>query len=176
MWKEVLVAKFLGWFTAAILAIILLSTAGTSDPNSGEMPTPEPAGSTLPFTEGETAYVTASALNARTSPEGASEVKAKLAHGEAVTILKRAGEWLQIVKNGQKLWIAAQHVSSTRPVAPQGLMAARSSPSPRPAKSQSSRPTPSYGGACPCSGRNVCIGPRGGRYCITSGGNKRYGV
>ena len=32
------------------------------------------------------------------------------------------------------------------------------------------------GGGCPCSGRQVCIGPRGGRYCITSGGNKRYGV
>lgn len=31
-------------------------------------------------------------------------------------------------------------------------------------------------GDCPCSGNNVCIGPRGGRYCITSGGNKRYGV
>ena len=32
------------------------------------------------------------------------------------------------------------------------------------------------GGSCPCSGSRVCIGPRGGRYCITSGGNKRYGV
>lgn len=32
------------------------------------------------------------------------------------------------------------------------------------------------GGSCPCSGGNICIGPRGGRYCITSGGNKRYGV
>lgn len=32
------------------------------------------------------------------------------------------------------------------------------------------------GGACPCSGGTVCIGPRGGRFCITSGGNKRYGV
>ena len=32
------------------------------------------------------------------------------------------------------------------------------------------------GGSCPCSGRSICIGPRGGRYCITSGGNKRYGV
>ncbi len=29
---------------------------------------------------------------------------------------------------------------------------------------------------CPCRGSQVCIGPRGGRYCITSGGNKRYGV
>ncbi|WP_425335949.1 SH3 domain-containing protein [Sphingomonas kaistensis] len=32
------------------------------------------------------------------------------------------------------------------------------------------------GSSCPCSGSRVCIGPRGGRYCITSGGNKRYGV
>lgn len=32
------------------------------------------------------------------------------------------------------------------------------------------------GGGCPCSGSQICIGPRGGRYCITSGGNKRYGV
>lgn len=34
----------------------------------------------------------------------------------------------------------------------------------------------SYSGSCPCRGGTVCIGPRGGRYCITSGGNKRYGV
>lgn len=27
---------------------------------------------------------------------------------------------------------------------------------------------------CPCSGTKICTGPRGGRYCITSGGNKRY--
>lgn len=27
---------------------------------------------------------------------------------------------------------------------------------------------------CPCSSSQVCIGPRGGVYCITSGGNKRY--
>lgn len=32
------------------------------------------------------------------------------------------------------------------------------------------------GGNCSCSGGNVCYGPRGGRYCITSGGNKRYGI
>jgi hypothetical protein len=31
-------------------------------------------------------------------------------------------------------------------------------------------------GKCPCNGGDVCIGPRGGRYCITRGGNKRYGV
>lgn len=31
-------------------------------------------------------------------------------------------------------------------------------------------------GACPCNGGKVCVGPRGGRYCITISGNKRYGV
>lgn len=33
------------------------------------------------------------------------------------------------------------------------------------------RTTSSY---CPCSGNNYCVGPRGGHFCITSGGNKRY--
>lgn len=46
----------------------------------------------------------------------------------------------------------------------------------RPSKRRSSG-SGFYGGSgCPCSGGTVCIGPRGGRYCITSGGNKRYGV
>jgi hypothetical protein len=31
-------------------------------------------------------------------------------------------------------------------------------------------------GGCSCRSGKVCVGPRGGRYCITSGGNKRYGV
>lgn len=29
---------------------------------------------------------------------------------------------------------------------------------------------------CPCNGGKVCVGPRGGRYCITASGKKRYGV
>lgn len=28
--------------------------------------------------------------------------------------------------------------------------------------------------ACPCSSARNCTGPRGGRYCVTSGGNRRY--
>ncbi|WP_413629940.1 SH3 domain-containing protein [Novosphingobium sp. JCM 18896] len=46
------------------------------------------------------------------------------------------------------------------------------------ARSTRSRSNDLYSGgsSCPCRGSRVCIGPRGGRYCITSGGNKRYGV
>ncbi|HII3799611.1 TPA: hypothetical protein ACY38O_000763 [Pasteurella multocida] len=32
----------------------------------------------------------------------------------------------------------------------------------------------SYGGSCPCSGAINCVGPRGGSYCYTSSGKKRY--
>lgn len=28
--------------------------------------------------------------------------------------------------------------------------------------------------SCPCSGTKYCVGPRGGSYCITSGGKKQY--
>lgn len=28
--------------------------------------------------------------------------------------------------------------------------------------------------ACSCSSRSYCTGPRGGTYCVTSGGSKRY--
>lgn len=28
--------------------------------------------------------------------------------------------------------------------------------------------------SCPCSGSKYCTGSRGGQYCITSGGTKRY--
>lgn len=31
-------------------------------------------------------------------------------------------------------------------------------------------------GDCSCNSGKVCVGPRGGRYCISRSGNKRYGV
>lgn len=41
-------------------------------------------------------------------------------------------------------------------------------------KAQSSNQFQYYGDSCPCSSSANCVGPRGGTYCITSGGNKRY--
>ncbi|HDR1178729.1 TPA: hypothetical protein QB235_002134, partial [Pasteurella multocida] len=40
-------------------------------------------------------------------------------------------------------------------------------------KKTSYNPRRSYGSSCDC-GYGYCYGPRGGRYCITSGGNKSY--
>jgi hypothetical protein len=33
-----------------------------------------------------------------------------------------------------------------------------------------------YTAECPCGSGKVCIGPRGGRFCINASGNKRYGM
>lgn len=36
---------------------------------------------------------------------------------------------------------------------------------------QTSRPSEA---SCPCDSGRICTGPRGGRYCITKTGKKRY--
>lgn len=70
----------------------------------------------------------------------------------------------------------ASSVTPVRQTASQKRMAATAKKKRnRKAKARSSQRS-NFGGSCPCSGSTVCIGPRGGRYCITSGGNKRYGV
>lgn len=55
---------------------------------------------------------------------------------------------------------------------------AKSSSSAKASKPGSKQTRPSQkrtyaAGPCPCSRALNCVGPRGGRYCITSGGNKR---
>ena len=86
----------------------------------------------------------------------------------------RAG-WSVVSTAGQKVWARTWlFASSCKPasggagkvVTPKGQTSS--------ALSKSFSPTP--GSQCPCGSGKVCVGPRGGRYCITSGGNKRYGV
>lgn len=42
-------------------------------------------------------------------------------------------------------------------------------------KPDGSTAPPPAGVECPCGSGKVCVGPRGGRYCITKSGNKEYG-
>lgn len=72
-----------------------------------------------------------------------------------------------------------QATVSTPPVGKSATTAknGRSGASSKPRKKQTTRQgqKQTYGaGPCPCSRSLNCVGPRGGRYCITSGGNKRY--
>lgn len=148
------------------------------------------------------AQVSANSLNCRSRPDASAPVAAKLARGRHVEVSEAGGGWSHLVS--PNCWVVARYLiadsaghvpsrpsnyaNSTRQSygSPSYLSstkkysaARKSSMSSRSNRSSSRRRSGaggSYGGTCPCSGGNVCIGPRGGRYCITSGGNKRYGV
>lgn len=115
-------------------------------------------------------FVNTNKLNQRDRPDG--KVISSLARGARVQVYERQKEWVRVSPDETPaLWLSAKHLCSgvgcSKQVEPE-----RVSQLPK----RSSRSSPSYGSSCPCSSGNVCIGPRGGRYCITSGGNKRYGV
>lgn len=140
---------------------------------------------------GERMYVSASTLNCRSAPSASAEVIAKLNRAAAVTVRQRQASWAEIDHKGTICWASSRYLTSdyTSAAARQSsaTSVARSSKSPatstyssgrRSSRSGSSNRSSGgyYDQGCPCSGSRVCIGPRGGRYCITSGGNKRYGV
>lgn len=81
--------------------------------------------------------------------------------------------WSKVQHDGDFVWArAAMFAYSCNPTT--GRVGTHQAPkSLESARSLSSSPNVS---GCACSSGRVCVGPRGGRYCITSGGNKRYGV
>ncbi|MBA5955884.1 SH3 domain-containing protein [Pseudomonas lactis] len=142
-------------------ALITPSTLASISPASSSAPAPAPA---------TDQFVSADNLNVRDQPGG--KVISKLKRGEKVQVFETRNEWARIssdVQSSKWLWSKSlcggsgcYVVSKPKPVTQPA----------QPVRQQ----TPAYGSSCPCSSGNVCIGPRGGRYCITSGGNKRYGV
>lgn len=118
-------------------------------------------------------FVNANRLNLRDEPAG--KVISTLKRGDKIQVFEWRDDWARVSADGQPArWLSSKSLceavdcyvvskpEATRPV----------SLTPQPIPRQ---PT-IYGSSCPCSSGTVCIGPRGGRYCITSGGNKRYGV
>lgn len=115
-------------------------------------------------------FVKADVLNVRESPSG--RVSGSLKRGNGVVITLVSGGWARISPEGMPArWVSLEHLCSgvscwVGPYQSQSRLSPRSPYSlPR---------TYDSGTGCPCSGPSSCYGPRGGRYCITSGGNKRY--
>ncbi len=125
-------------------------------------------------------YVDASSVNCRASASTSAAIVTRFTRNDTVTIVRRDGTWA-LIEHSPSCWISAEYLSSTLSFAPP-VSAPRASSSRRRSSSGSSSSGRSSArgaytaGTCPCSGSRVCIGPRGGRYCITSGGNRRYGV
>ncbi len=119
-------------------------------------------------------YVTSTA-NLRATPDGT--VVGAASPGTAVVVNREQDGWANVETDRRSaLWVSSGllctgagcwrtdsgHQRKATALTPSRLHAL-----PRQSLAPSS-------GACPCSGSGNCIGPRGGRYCITSGGNKRY--
>ncbi len=138
----------------------------TPDPISLSSP---PAIATPAAQPAETMYVNTAALNQRSTPDG--PVVGKVTGGDSVNVYERRGNWARISPdNSAPLWVSGSHLCSGANCYSAAPPRTRNSIPPRRSRSNYIDDT------CPCSGNRVCIGPRGGRYCITSGGNKRYGV
>ncbi|WP_171009312.1 SH3 domain-containing protein [Sphingomonas sp. 2SG] len=151
----------------------------------------------------EPARVSARKLNCRAEPTSSARVVEALSRNEQVVVAERRDGWAGLTRAGGTCWVsegflarsaAAAAVGATQSGGTRGLLTAGSAAGAYDAtragahhakrrstshgrRGRRSRGGGSYfGGGCPCSGSQICIGPRGGRYCITSGGNKRYGV
>ena len=120
-------------------------------------------------------FVNATSLNGRTEPNQKSLSVIKLNRGDILLVSERRGDWIKVIKGMKKFWVLAKYISNSQseiqPVLIKpNLILGQSS------KKESKRSQRSYNSSCSCSSNSVCTGPRGGRYCITSGGSKRYGV
>ena len=123
----------------------------------------------------DTVYISTASLNGRAKPATSSTVVHKLRRGDSVRVVERKNGWLKVIQGAATFWIIAKHVSSTPTKAQHtpAPIARWVSSSKKSSKRHSSR---SSDGGCSCSSGGVCVGPRGGRYCYTSSGNKRYGI
>lgn len=115
-------------------------------------------------------------------PRGPTQIR----KGQRYEVGKVQDGWIAVNVDGEFAWAKASHFAySCDPVTGSYDYSAKRSEARKsqahnsPSKSHKASKAPestASAGGCPCSGRNVCIGPRGGRYCITSSGGKRYGV
>ena len=131
------------------------------------------AGVQPPTELSSTRYVRSIALNVRSAPKG--PVVRTLKQDESVQVYELAGKWARISPAALPAeWVSAPNLCEEAGCGalapPPPLQTNLSAPTPR---TQSSSQTDTSD-RCPCSGSDNCFGPRGGRYCITSGGNKRY--
>ncbi|MBX8556751.1 SH3 domain-containing protein [Pseudomonas cichorii] len=146
-----------------------VQSGALSTPNTlGSNPPPPPAAPLV--TAATERFVSADNLNVRDQPGG--KVVSKLKRGEKVQVFETKNDWARISTDGQSSkWLSSKSLCS----GPGCYIVSKPKPVTQPLQPARQR-IPAYGSYCPCSSGNVCVGPRGGRYCITSGGNKRYGV
>ncbi|MDA3434364.1 SH3 domain-containing protein [Acinetobacter baumannii] len=125
----------------------------------------------------ESKYINTNSLNIRDKPNG--HVVGKLRRGEKVDIYETKGNWARISLNSSSpQWLSTKLLCETdgcfkqksRSTTSNNYQALKSHPH----HSEGKQKKTYYDSDCSCAVVDYCVGPRGGHYCITSGGNKRY--
>lgn len=178
-------AAMAGWGVAGLLCLVLIGKCAGDSASPSSLSTAGPA---RPVVQ-KNLYVRAASLNCRaTGSQSAARIEA-LPDGVSVGVVQEVEGW-SLLDRPSPCWVSSSYLGTTpRPAQPQRFASTggssegsgySSSGSTRRASGASSTRRSAYShpdaSTCPCRGNHVCIGPRGGRYCITSGGNKRYGV
>lgn len=125
----------------------------------------------------ESRYVSASSLNCREQAEPTGSIVTRFTKNAIVEAGPTEDGWTSVRSSAGVCWVASRFLTLELP--------AKAEPKRR-SSTKRRRPPQSESGPtsrrkysddyCPCSGTKICVGPRGGRFCITSGGNKRYGL
>lgn len=112
-------------------------------------------------------------INIRNKPVNGNII-GQLSRGDAIKIYNEIEDWSRISKEKESpKWIVSKFLCSYDNCFKKKISSVVS-------KSQYQKAykpkklSQSYSGACSCSSGTYCYGPRGGRYCYTSGGNKIY--
>lgn len=177
-------ARGCGWLLFIMLMLLLLGqclrSAEKADPSPSPSNTLTPSASSSPTPvanhlvgDAKSAsgriglvYISSASANARSAPSARAGRVRRLTRGTKLTVIERKGGWTHVAADTASFWVATNLLADRAP-------ATASQPRSKPTKLPRS---PVFSGGCPCGSGHVCVGPRGGRYCITSGGNKRYGV
>lgn len=123
-------------------------------------------------------YVNSDQLNVRDTPNG--EIIDKIYRGEKVYFYDTLNNWVNISQEKDyPRWISTKFLcyqencyiqKQQTSITGSKTVTLKKTQTYTPIKESESI----FNGSCPCSSSYNCTGPRGGRYCYTSGGNKRY--
>ncbi|WP_312057381.1 SH3 domain-containing protein [Acinetobacter courvalinii] len=165
----------LGWGAAGIFALAIFGSG--NDDHSGNNSSNESSTNTAEEVL-ESKYINTNSLNIRDKPKGG--VVGKLERGEKVDIYERKGNWVRIsLTSNSPQWISEKLLCGTEECYKQKANISKSSNyqtlgSQSNYSNRSSEKKYYDDNDCSCAVVDYCVGPRGGHYCITSGGNKRY--
>lgn len=167
----------LGWGAVGIIALGAI-VGGDDDPNS-TLAKPDENVKIQNEKILAQKYVNSDVLNIREKPNG--KIIGKLNRGESVEIYEERVQWVNIsnIASNPK-WVSTKLLCEPVDCAVKKINETSVKPKNYQALSSNGNSTMKnetkthYESDCSCSVVDYCVGPRGGHYCITSGGNKRY--